>query len=104
VTFDDRSRMPPFGHRYTFFLQDAVGEVPEYIVQWDQFEGLALEYRLQFHYKRSFHELFVDHKDSAEFGKLLERMRVVNSQGESELTEEMWEACNIYLAFAFVKT
>lgn len=44
IKFD--SRHPPvteqgqpslFGHRYTFFLQDAVEEVPEYVVYWEGF-------------------------------------------------------------------
>lgn len=39
ITFDDRSKFPAFGHRYTFYLQDAVEDVPEYVVQWDAFES-----------------------------------------------------------------
>jgi mRNA (guanine-N7-)-methyltransferase len=38
ITFDDRTKFPQFGHRYTFYLQDAVEDVPEYVVQWDAFE------------------------------------------------------------------
>jgi mRNA (guanine-N7-)-methyltransferase len=26
-----------FGHKYWFYLQDAVENVPEYIVKWDEF-------------------------------------------------------------------
>ena len=37
VKFDDRDMTPRYGHRYTFFLQDAVEEVPEYVVYWDEF-------------------------------------------------------------------
>jgi len=40
IKFDSREAPDPssqFGHRYTFFLQDAVEEVPEYVVYWDQF-------------------------------------------------------------------
>lgn len=36
ITFDNRER-PLFGHKYWFFLQDAVENVPEYVVQWDNF-------------------------------------------------------------------
>jgi mRNA (guanine-N7-)-methyltransferase len=28
---------PIYGHRYMFFLQDAVEDVPEYVVYWDNF-------------------------------------------------------------------
>ena len=37
VKFDERDWAEPYGHRYTFFLQDAVEEVPEYVVYWDNF-------------------------------------------------------------------
>lgn len=39
VKFDTRDPTPRFGHRYTFFLQDAVEEVPEYVVYPEQFEA-----------------------------------------------------------------
>lgn len=38
IVFDDRSKFPAFGYRYTFYLTDAVEDVPEYVVQWDAFE------------------------------------------------------------------
>lgn len=37
VKFDQREWDSPYGHRYTFFLQDAVEEVPEYVVYWENF-------------------------------------------------------------------
>ena len=37
VKFDEREWPSAYGHRYTFFLQDAVEEVPEYVVYWDNF-------------------------------------------------------------------
>lgn len=37
IKFDEREWPSQFGHRYTFFLQDAVEEVPEYIVYWEGF-------------------------------------------------------------------
>ena len=37
IRFDDRDRRPVFGHRYWFYLKDAVDDVPEYIVQWENF-------------------------------------------------------------------
>lgn len=36
ITFESRER-PMFGHKYWFFLQDAVENVPEYVVHWDNF-------------------------------------------------------------------
>lgn len=37
VKFDTREHDSMYGHRYTFYLQDAVEEVPEYVVYWDNF-------------------------------------------------------------------
>lgn len=37
ITFENHER-PLFGHKYWFFLQDAVENVPEYVVQWENFE------------------------------------------------------------------
>jgi mRNA (guanine-N7-)-methyltransferase len=37
IKFESRESRPLYGHRYSFFLQDAVEDVPEYIVQWDPF-------------------------------------------------------------------
>jgi mRNA (guanine-N7-)-methyltransferase len=37
IQFDDRVNRPRYGHRYSFFLRDAVENVPEYVVQWEPF-------------------------------------------------------------------
>ena len=37
IRFDNRRERPMFGHRYWFYLKDAVDDVPEYIVHWDNF-------------------------------------------------------------------
>lgn len=37
IKFETREPSPLFGHRYSFFLQDAVEDVPEYVVRWDYF-------------------------------------------------------------------
>ena len=40
IKFD--TRHPPgadyYGHRYHFYLKDAVGDVPEFVVYWENFE------------------------------------------------------------------
>lgn len=38
IKFDFRDEFPIYGHRYSFYLQDAVEDVPEYLVEWDNFE------------------------------------------------------------------
>ena len=37
IRFEERHHRPIFGHRYWFYLKDAVDDVPEYIVHWDHF-------------------------------------------------------------------
>lgn len=103
IRFEDRRSRRLFGHRYYFWLQDAVDDVPEYIVCWDKFVELAAEYALYPIYKEEFHQIFAEHRDEEEFKSLMLRMKVVDANGESAMDEEQWEAANIYIGFAFEK-
>jgi len=103
IRFEDRAQKPTFGHKYWFFLQDAVENVPEYIVRWDNFVQMAAEHKLHPIYKEEFHQVFEEHQAHPEFGPLMLRMKVVDASGESAMDEDQWEAANIYIAFAFEK-
>jgi mRNA (guanine-N7-)-methyltransferase len=124
IEFEERERRPVFGHRYKFFLRDAVDDVPEYVVRWDNFQQLAAEQGLHLVYRAEFHEVYQEHCDHREYGPLLVRMKVQNEQGESQMDEDQWEAASelfvfrvaqsivdltysffsdVYLAFAFEK-
>ncbi|TDL27593.1 guanine-N(7)-methyltransferase [Rickenella mellea] len=103
IRFDDREHRPTYGHRYWFYLTDAVENVPEYVVYWDNFIKLAAEYDLHPLYKAEFHDVFAEHNEHNEFKPLLERMHVVDKNGESQMDEEQWEASNVYIGFAFEK-
>jgi mRNA (guanine-N7-)-methyltransferase len=37
VQFTERRHKGVYGHQYSFFLQDAVEDVPEYLVEWNNF-------------------------------------------------------------------
>ncbi|KAF7978103.1 hypothetical protein HWV62_1510 [Athelia sp. TMB] len=104
IRFDERKKRPVFGHKYWFYLQDAVENVPEYIVRWENFVEMAKEYGLILKYKEEFHGIFEEHQDDPEFGDLMVRMNVVDTNGESSMDEDQWEAANIYIAFAFEKS
>lgn len=41
IRFEDRDERPLYGHRYWFYLKDAVEDVPEYVVHWDSFVKLV---------------------------------------------------------------
>ncbi|KAJ7470559.1 mRNA capping enzyme-domain-containing protein [Mycena latifolia] len=103
ICFEDRVHKPLFGHKYWFYLQDAVENVPEYIVKWDNFVQMAAEYGLHPVYKEEFHDVFSENREHPEFGPLMVRMKVVDANGESAMDEDQWEAANIYIAFAFEK-
>ena len=45
-------------------------------------------------YHGTFHELFSAERETPEFEQLLVRMKVVSPEGESELTEDQWEAAS----------
>lgn len=103
IRFEDRNSRSVYGHRYHFWLKDAIDNVPEYIVHWDSFVSLAAEYSLYPIYKEEFHHIFTQHQDNEEFKSLLLRMKVVDANGESAMDEEQWEAANIYIGFVFEK-
>jgi len=103
VRFEERTQKPVFGHKYWFSLQDAVDNVPEYVVRWDNFVQMAAEYDLFPVYKEEFHHVFEEHREHPEFGPLMLRMKVVDVNGESAMDEDQWEAANMYIAFAFEK-
>ncbi|KAJ6546481.1 mRNA capping enzyme-domain-containing protein, partial [Mycena vulgaris] len=103
IRFEDRAHKPLFGHKYWFYLQDAVENVPEYVVKWDNFVQMAADYGLHPVYKEEFHDVFSENREHPEFGPLMVRMKVVDANGESAMDEDQWEAANIYIAFAFEK-
>ncbi|KAK7015033.1 mRNA cap guanine-N7 methyltransferase [Favolaschia claudopus] len=103
IRFEKRRHKSMFGHKYWFYLQDAVDDVPEYIVVWDNFVQMAAEYGLHLKFREEFHDVFSEHREHPEFGPLMVRMKVVDANGESAMDEDQWEAANIYIAFAFEK-
>lgn len=110
VTFqDDPPRdgifRPPYGHVYNYFLQDAVENVPEYVVPFEAFRALAEEFSLELRYKKTFTEVFMEEIPTwvkKLSPRLLNGMR--RSDGSYGLEGEEKEAMQLYMAFAFEKT
>jgi hypothetical protein len=94
IEFEGHTPRPAFGHRYRFFLRDAVDDVPEYVVRWDTFVALAAEVGLHPVYEAGFHQVYTEHCEHREYGPLLARMKVRNEQGESQMDEDQWEAAS----------
>ncbi|BEI83443.1 hypothetical protein CcaverHIS002_0400470 [Cutaneotrichosporon cavernicola] len=103
ITFAERHHQGIYGREYRFYLQDAVEDVPEYIVDWDNFVALAGEYGLELVYQKTFNDILQEEQSSREFGPLLGKMGVINENGESAMDADQWEAANLYMAFAFEK-
>lgn len=57
---------------------------------------MAAGYDLYPVYKKEFHQVFEEHHEHAEFGPLLQRMRVVDKDGESQMDEDQWDAASAY--------
>ena len=95
---------PPFGWKYNYFLDEAVEEVPEYVVPWFAFRALAEQYNLELQYHKTFTEVWETEKDDRDLGPLSERMGVRERHGGKLLVspQEM-EAASFYVAFCFYK-
>ncbi|KXJ96769.1 mRNA capping enzyme [Microdochium bolleyi] len=103
-TPEDGIFRPPFGWKYNFFLDEAVEEVPEYVVPWHAFRALAEDYNLELQYHQSFKEIWEQEKDDPTLGPLSERMGVRGrGRGELLVTPEEMECANFYVAFCFYK-
>ncbi|KAJ0109866.1 hypothetical protein N8I77_011111 [Diaporthe amygdali] len=103
-TPEDGIFRPPFGWKYSFFLHEAVEEVPEYVVPWEAFRALAEDYNLELQYHKSFSDIWKTEKDDPTLGPLSERMGVRQRHGgELLVTPEEMEAASFYVGFCFYK-
>ena len=95
---------PPFGWKYFYFLEEAVDEVPEYVVPWEAFRALAEDYNLELQYRKPFREVWEEQKNDPELGPLSERMGV-RERGSGRLltSEDELDAADFYHAFCFYK-
>ena len=85
-------------------MEEAVEEVPEYVVPWEAFRALAEDFNLEMQYRKPFADVFKEEKDDLVLGPLSVRMGVRgSSQGPLQLTEDELEAVSFYHAFCFYK-
>ncbi|KAJ5755768.1 mRNA cap guanine-N7 methyltransferase [Penicillium manginii] len=105
ATPEDGIFRPPFGWRYTYFMREAVEEVPEYVVPGKHSEReLTEDYNLELQYRKPFLDIWEDEKNDRELGPLSERMGVRNrATGELNMTDEEKDAVSFYHAFCFYK-
>ncbi|KAI3402857.2 ABD1 [Candida oxycetoniae] len=109
VTFDkeplvDGLFRPPFGNRYTYWLKDAVDNVPEYVVPFETLRALCEEYNLTLKYKKNFIDIF-NQEIPKYFGKLNKNLveGLKRSDGKYGAEGEEKEAVGFYIGFVFKK-
>ncbi|KAI0010409.1 mRNA capping enzyme [Xylariaceae sp. FL0662B] len=103
-TPEDGIFRPPFGWKYNFFLDEAVEEVPEYVVPWEAFRAIAEDYNLEMQYHQSFGDIWEAEKDDYILGPLSERMGVrERGRGPLIVSPKEMEVANFYVAFCFYK-
>ena len=103
-TPEDGIFRPAFGWKYNFFLDEAVEEVPEYVVPWEAFRALADDFNLELQFHRTFREVWEAEKDDPDLGPLSERMGVRERGGGKLLvSDEEMEAASFYIGFCFYK-
>ncbi|KAI9850534.1 MAG: mRNA cap guanine-N7 methyltransferase [Thelocarpon superellum] len=95
---------PPFGWKYSYFLEEAIEEIPEYVVPWEAFRALAEDYNLELQYRKPFMDVWREENDDPILGPLSERMNVRGrGKGPLMVSDEELEAASFYLAFCFYK-
>eukprot|EP01113_Clastostelium_recurvatum_P050135 TRINITY_DN9419_c0_g1_i1.p1 TRINITY_DN9419_c0_g1~~TRINITY_DN9419_c0_g1_i1.p1 ORF type:complete len:352 (+),score=63.28 TRINITY_DN9419_c0_g1_i1:57-1112(+) len=94
-------QFPEFGARYTFYLEDAVGGVPEYLVHFSVLSRLAAEYDLKLVRKTPFHQFYLECVQHLEHAELLHRMKCLDEEGT--ISPDEWEAIALYSVFVFEK-
>ncbi|KAI9708590.1 MAG: mRNA cap guanine-N7 methyltransferase [Bogoriella megaspora] len=101
---------PPFGWKYFYFLEEAVEEVPEYVVPWEAFRALAEDYNLELQYRKPFPEVWEEENDHPALRQLSVRMGVRGPDEGSErfpgpllVSKEELDAAGFYHAFCFYK-
>ncbi|CAK9439006.1 uncharacterized protein LODBEIA_P32300 [Lodderomyces beijingensis] len=109
VTFDkepspDGVFRPPFGNKYSYWLKDAVDNVPEYIVPFETLRSLCEEYNLILRYKKNFIDIF-NQEIPKYFGKLNRNLidGLKRSDGKYGAEGEEKEAVGFYIGFVFEK-
>ena len=95
---------PPYGWKYNYFLEEAVEEVPEYVVPWEAFRAIAEDYNLEMQYRKPLPEIWNEEKHDPVLGNLSVRMKVTDRVGgRLLLSEAELEAVGLYHAFCFYK-
>ena len=118
-TPEDGIFRPPFGWKYSYFMEEAVEEIPEYVVPWEAFRAyvifdlfifmrsltnpcvsLAEDFNLEMQYRKPFLDIWESEKDDSVLGPLSERMGVRSrTDGSLLVSDEELEAASMFYPF-----
>lgn len=89
-----KTLFPPFGHKYSFTLLDAVDDVAEYVVDWEQLVALATQNKMRCIYKKTFEQIWREEGRQGLFQGLTRKMQLfANGPDEIPMKDEnLWEA------------
>ena len=92
-----------FGLRYFFRLEDAIDDLPEYLVHPVVLESLAAQYGLQLQSSEALHDFVYAHIDDDDNYALLRKMGLVDAAlpNGTALTQDEWDVLNVYRAIVF---
>lgn len=95
----------PFGQLYTFFLADAINNVPEYVIPFETLRSICDDYGLNLVMKKSFTQFFAD--EFPKYRNLLSTNQlhgILRDDGKYGITGDEKEASAFfYCAFCFEK-
>lgn len=94
----------PFGNKYTYYLKDAIDNVPEYVVPFEHFRLMCENFGLTLKYKKNFIDIFNQEipKYFSRLNKnLVEGMKRSDGKYGAEGLEK--EAVGFYVGFVFEK-
>ena len=94
-----------FGVRYYFHLEDAIDDLPEYLIPPASLVSLCALHGLRLHQSTPFHDFIAEHIDDEAHYELLKKMKVVDPSlpRGTPLTEDEWDILNVYRVVVFVK-
>lgn len=104
VEIRDGKFVKPFGNGYTFYLSEAVDNVPEYTISIDQLAALAQKHGLELIQKEPFLDYF-DRcvRDSELVLNEAAFKKLTNRTGRRIFDANQMEVCSIYLCYGFRK-
>lgn len=91
-----------YGHEYTFHLNDAIDNLPEYLIHLPTLIDSCAKLGLELLYLREFPELVDEYCAVPEYAQLFLRNKVVTKH-QPHISPEEWEISSMYLAFVFRK-